>query len=224
MVCQKSSYFRNALEKDFAESHTGVVDLQDHDKVEVIYALLRHIYGHPYHQPVGVEPDEASPRKELLFHVDAFTAADCYDVLSLRQLINERFPRLMELGLQQSIDDTTKAADMRQSEPSALQDNFNTAIRGVFAHECADHSLQQRVVDFYFPRILELFKKQTFKATLKDTKLLAAALLGKICRSSSAFHRCSSCKLFWKDTSGFNKQCPKCSKFVFERAAFFLEL
>jgi hypothetical protein len=76
------------------------VDLGDDEDPEAIRAMIRHIYDIPYDQMLvdNTVDDSAaySTNEDLLFHIGVFTAADKYDVASLRPLVVKKFKDLME--------------------------------------------------------------------------------------------------------------------------------
>jgi hypothetical protein len=96
--------------------------------------MIRHMYHLPYDKMLQENTVDGSAvystNKDLLFHIAVFTAADKYDVASLRPLVVKKFKDLMEIW---------------QSSPK-----FATSIQklmGPSAGHLADDTLQAAAAD-----------------------------------------------------------------------------
>lgn len=126
--------------------------------------MIRHIYDLPYDQMLEANTfdDTAaySTNEDLLFHIAVFTAADKYDVSTLRPLVVKRFEDLME---------TTWEGDQ-----------FATAIQkltGPSAGHLADNTLQTAAAAFCAKNLTKLIIKETFVKMIQDEEPFSGRLL-----------------------------------------------
>ncbi|THX75704.1 hypothetical protein D6D04_07221 [Aureobasidium pullulans] len=164
------------------------IDLGDDNDPEAVRAMIRHIYDLPYDQMLqGNTPDDTaaySTNEDLLFHIAVFTAADKYDVSTLRPLVVKKFEDLME---------TTWEGEQ-----------FATAIQkltGPSAGHLADNTLQTAAAAFCAKNLTKLIKKETFVKMIQDEEPFSGRLLTGFVTGISAlppvpFFRCqqSKCK------------------------------
>ncbi|KAG9522879.1 hypothetical protein KCU89_g6531, partial [Aureobasidium melanogenum] len=134
VLARKSEYFFRAFSSQFPVASSNEVDLGDDEDAEAIRAMIRHMYDLPYDKMLQENTVDGSAvystNKDLLFHIAVFTAADKYDVASLRPLVVKKFKDLMEIW---------------QSSPK-----FATSIQklmGPSAGHLADDTLQAAAAD-----------------------------------------------------------------------------
>jgi len=136
--------------------------------------MIRHIYD------PGQTIYLSSPTTDLMFHVNVFTAADKYDVPSLRVLVVKRFAQLME------------------QKWSTSQQEFCKVIQrlcGPAAARFADPSLQKAAAKFCSDNIRGLIKLDTFVDVLEECGPFATHLLTTALRNKHVMdtYRCQDC-------------------------------
>ncbi|KAG9592706.1 hypothetical protein KCU77_g4249, partial [Aureobasidium melanogenum] len=94
ILAQKSAYFMTAFTSLLPVATSEEVDLGVDDDSEAVHAMVRYIYDLPYAQQVTDIP--GSSEESLVSCLNVFTAADKYDVASLRPMVVKRFEDLME--------------------------------------------------------------------------------------------------------------------------------
>lgn len=126
--------------------------------------MIRHIYDLPYDQMLegNISDDTAaySTNEDLLFHIAVFTAADKYDVATLRPLVVKKFEDLME---------TTWEGEQ-----------FATAIQkltGPSAGHLADSTLQAAAAAFCAKHLKKLIKSGEFVKMIKEEEPFTGRLL-----------------------------------------------
>ncbi|THV73809.1 hypothetical protein D6C92_02930 [Aureobasidium pullulans] len=188
VLARKSEYFYRAFTGQFPVASSSEIDLGDDDDPEAVRAMIRHIYDLPYDQMLeGNTSDDTaaySTNEDLLFYIAVFTAADKYDVSTLRPLVVKKFEDLME---------TTWEGDQ-----------FATAIQkltGPSAGHLADNTLQTAAATFCAKNLTKLIKKETFVKMIQDEEPFSGRLLTGFVTGISAlppvpFFRCqqSKCK------------------------------
>lgn len=142
------------------------VNLGDDEDPEAIRAMIRHMYDLPYDQMLedNTAGDSAaySTNEDLLFHIGVFTAADKYDVTSLRPLVVKKFESLMETNW--------------ESESFA---NSIQRLTGPSAGHLADNTLQAAAATFCAKNLTDLVKKDTFVRMIhKDEPFTGRLLTG----------------------------------------------
>jgi len=141
------------------------VDLGDDEDPEVMRAMIRHIYDLPYDQMLEentANDDSAaySTNEDLLFHIGVFTAADKYDVASLRPLVVKKFEDLMETNWE--------------------GESFATSIQkliGPSASPLADNTLRAAAAAFCAKNIAQLVKKDAFVKMIHEEEPFIGRLL-----------------------------------------------
>jgi hypothetical protein len=140
------------------------VDLGDGEDPEAIRAMIRHIYDLPYDQMLveSTVDDSASysTNEDLLFHIGAFTAADKYDVASLRPLVVKKFEGLMETNWE--------------------GENFAASVQkliGPSAGHLADNALQTAAAAFCSKHLTKLVKKDAFVKMIHEEEPFTGRLL-----------------------------------------------
>jgi len=136
--------------------------------------MIRHIYdpGQTTYLSISIT--------DLMFHVNVFTAADKYDVPSLRVLVAKRFTQLME------------------QKWSTSQQEFCKVIRrlcGPAAARFADPSLQKVAAKVCSDNITGLIKLGTFVNVLEECGPFAAHLLTTALTNKRVMetYRCQDC-------------------------------
>lgn len=126
--------------------------------------MIRHIYDLPYDKMLeGNTADDTasySTNEDLIFHIGVFTAADKYDVASLRPLVVKKFEDLME---------TTWESEQ-----------FATAVQkltGPSAGHLADNTLQTAAAAFCAKNLTKLIKKETFVSMIQEEEPFTGRLL-----------------------------------------------
>jgi hypothetical protein len=158
-LARKSEYFYRAFSSQFSVHQSGPllliskidteqvatsneVDLGEDEDPDAIRAMIRHMYDLPYDQMLvdNTANDSAaySTNEDLLFHIGVFTAADKYDVASLRPLVVKKFESLMETNWE---GENFAASIQKLTGPSAghLADNTLQAAAAAF---CSKHLIQ----------------------------------------------------------------------------------
>lgn len=140
------------------------VDLGDEEDAEAIRAMIRHIYGLRYDKMLEENTlDDAaafSTNEDLLFHIAVFTAADKYDVASLRPLVVKKFEGLMETSW--------------ESENFAIS---MQKLTGPSAGHLADNTLQAATAAFCARNLLKLIKKDAFVKMIQEEEPFTGRLL-----------------------------------------------
>lgn len=159
--------------------------------------MIRHIYDLPYDQmleqtTVNDKDDDSaaySTNEDLLFHIAVFTAADKYDIASLRPLVVRKFESLMETNWE---GESFAASIQRLVGPSAghLADNTLQAAAAAF---CAKHLPRLVKKDDFVKMIHEMepFTGRLLTGFLKDKQVLegrvpagAVTIQLKVCKKS----------------------------------------
>jgi hypothetical protein len=149
------------------------VELGDDEDPEAVRAMIRHIYDLPYDQMLednivddhlpfytSVCTDSDSTNEDLLFHIGVFTAADKYDVASLRPLVVRKFEGLMETNWE--------------------GEGFATGIQrliGSSAGHLADNTLQTAVATFCAKHLPHLIKNEHFVKVIHEEEPFTGRLL-----------------------------------------------
>ncbi|KAK7726653.1 hypothetical protein SLS57_003213 [Botryosphaeria dothidea] len=107
VVCEKSSFFNNALkpEHNFKEARTGIIRLVE-DEAPVVQAMLRFIYNGDYRD--ARQRDACGRGRNLgiaIFHAKVYALAAKYDVQPLKELARKKF--LPYLGKDRPLDIAT---------------------------------------------------------------------------------------------------------------------
>ncbi|KAG9524724.1 hypothetical protein KCV07_g1658, partial [Aureobasidium melanogenum] len=164
VLARKSEYFFRAFSSQFSVASSNEVDLGDNEDAEAIRAMIRHIYDLPYDQMLDVNSvdDSAaySTNEDLLFHIAVFTAADKYDVASLRPLVVKKFEDLMETNWE--------------------SESFATSIQkltGPSAGHLADNTLQAAAAAFCAKNLTKLIKKDEFVEMIQEQEPFTGRLL-----------------------------------------------
>jgi len=171
--------------------------------------MIRHIYDLPYDQMLeaNTSDDTAaySTNEDLLFHIAVFTAADKYDVSTLRPLVVKKFEDLME---------TTWEGEQ-----------FTTAIQkltGPSAGHLADNTLQAAAAAFCAKNLTKLIKKEAFVNMIQEeepfTGRLLAGLFNREGESDAelTLKACQSCKAFVEQNlSIYLQRCLRCNSTAF---------
>ncbi|KAI5203418.1 hypothetical protein E4T39_04241 [Aureobasidium subglaciale] len=164
VLVRRSKYCLRAFSGAFAIASSNEIDLGDDEDPEAIRAMIRHIYELPYDKML--EGDTAgdtaaySINEYLLFHIAVFTAADKYDVASLRPLIVKKFEDLMETNWE--------------------GEEFATSIQkltGPSANHLADNTLQVAAATFCAKNLTKLIKKDTFVKMIQEGEPFTGRLL-----------------------------------------------
>jgi hypothetical protein len=157
-------------------SSSNEVDLGDDEDPESIRAMIRHIYDLAYDQMLQDDTAEDSSNDELpfpslstntdstnedlLFHIGVFTAADKYDVASLRPLVVRKLEGLMETNWE--------------------SESFATSIKkltGPSAGHVADNSLQIVAAKFCATNLTDLIKNESFVKMIHEEEPFTGRLL-----------------------------------------------
>ncbi|THW72291.1 hypothetical protein D6D19_06628 [Aureobasidium pullulans] len=164
VLARKSEYFYRAFTGQFPVASNKEVDLGDDDDPEAVRAMIRHIYDLPYDQMLeGNTFDDTaaySTNEDLLFHIAVFTAADKYDVATLRPLAVKKFESLMETSWE--------------------SEQFATAIQkltGPSAGHLADSTLQAAAAAFCAKHLKKLIKSGEFVKMIKEEEPFTGRLL-----------------------------------------------
>ncbi|KAG9652276.1 hypothetical protein KCU95_g5253, partial [Aureobasidium melanogenum] len=164
VLARKCKYFYKAFSGQFSVASSKVIELGDDEDPEAIKAMIRHIYDLPYDQMLeGSTVDGVTnynTNQDLLFHIDVFTAADKYDVASLRPLVVKKFKDLMEIW---------------RSSPK-----FATSIQklmGPSAGHLADDTLQAAAVEFCAKNLRTLIHVGDFVNIIQEEEPFAGRLL-----------------------------------------------
>ncbi|THW99234.1 hypothetical protein D6D18_04835 [Aureobasidium pullulans] len=209
VLARKSEYFYRAFTGQFPVASSNEIDLGDDDDPEAVRAMIRHIYDLPYDQMLeaNTSDDTAaySTNEDLLFHIAVFTAADKYDVSTLRPLVVKKFEDLME---------TTWEGEQ-----------FTTAIQkltGPSAGHLADNTLQAAAAAFCAKNLTKLIKKEAFVNMIQEeepfTGRLLAGLFNREGESDAelTLKACQSCKAFVEQNlSIYLQRCLRCNSTAF---------
>ena len=140
------------------------VNLGDDEEPEAIRAMIRHMYDLPYDQMLedNTADDSAaySTNEDLLFHIGVFTAADKYDVASLRPLVVKKFESLMETNWESD------------SFPISIQ-----KLTGPSTSHLADTTLQAAAAAFCAKYLVQLVKKDAFAKMIENEEPFTGRLL-----------------------------------------------
>jgi hypothetical protein len=140
------------------------VNLGEDEDPEAIRAMIRHMYDLPYDQMLmdTTVDDSASysTNEDLLFHIAVFTAADKYDVASLRPLVVKKFEGLMETNWE---GETFATSIQRLTGPSAGQ--------------VADKALQAAAAAFCADNLRQLIRQDAFVKMIEEDEPFAGRLL-----------------------------------------------
>jgi hypothetical protein len=140
------------------------VDLGEDEEPEAIRAMIRHMYDLPYDQMLmGDTADDSaaySTNEDLLFHIGVFTAADKYDVPSLRPLVVKKFESLMETNWEGEYF----AASIQK-------------LTGPSAGHLADNTLQAAAAAFCAKHLTRLVRKDTFVKMIHEEEPFVGRLL-----------------------------------------------
>ncbi|KAI4732099.1 hypothetical protein E4T49_00141 [Aureobasidium sp. EXF-10728] len=149
ILARRSKYFYKAFSGHFPVASSKEIDLGDDEDPEVSRAMIRHIYDLPYDQMLeentGDDTPACSINEDLMFHIGVFTAADKYDVKSLRPLVVKKFESLMETNWES------------ESFTSII-----AKLTGPSADHLADHTLQAAAASFCANNPLKLVKVDNF--------------------------------------------------------------
>ncbi|KAI4849145.1 hypothetical protein E4T44_03526, partial [Aureobasidium sp. EXF-8845] len=179
VLARKSEYFYRAFSSQFSVATSNEVDLGEDEEPEAIRAMIRHIYDLPYDQMLegqehSVDDTAAySTNEDLLFHIGVFTAANKYDVPSLRPLVVKKFESLMETNWE--------------------GENFATSIHkltGPSAGHLADNSLQTAAAAFCARHLTQLVKKDAFVKMIQQEEPFAGRLLTGFLEGGEHTERC----------------------------------
>ncbi|KAG9598890.1 hypothetical protein KCU77_g6244, partial [Aureobasidium melanogenum] len=164
LLARKPEYFFRAFSSQFSVASCNEVDLGDDEDAEAIRAMIRHIYGLRYDKMLeeNTVDDSAafSTNEDLLFHISVFTAADKYDVASLRPLVVNKFEGLMET----SWESESFATSMQK-------------LTGPSAGHLADNTLQAAAAAFCARNLLKLIKKDSFVKMIQEEEPFTGRLL-----------------------------------------------
>lgn len=145
-------------------ANSNEVNLGDDEDPEAIRAMIRHMYDLPYDQMLADNNAEDtaaySTNEDLLFHIGVFTAADKYDVASLRPLVVKKFEALMETNWE--------------------SETFATSIQkltGPSAGRLADNTLQAVAAAFCAKNLSQLVKEDTFVKMIHEDEPFTGRLL-----------------------------------------------
>lgn len=145
-------------------ANSNEVNLGDDEDPEAIRAMIRHMYDLPYDQML--EDNNAgdtaaySTNEDLLFQIGVFTAADKYDVATLRPLVVKKFEALMETNWE--------------------SESFATSIQkltGPSAGHLADNTLQAVAAAFCAKNLTKLVKKDKFVEMIQNEEPFTGRLL-----------------------------------------------
>ncbi|KAG9697413.1 hypothetical protein KCU95_g3711, partial [Aureobasidium melanogenum] len=164
VLARRSEYFFRAFSSHFPVASSNEVDLGDDENPEAIRAMIRHIYDLAYDKMIeeNTVDDSAaySTNEDLLFHIAVFTAADKYDVASLRPLVVKKFIDLMETSWE--------------------SEGFATSIQkltGPSAGHLADNTLQAAAAAFCAKNLTKLVKKDEFVKMIQEEEPFTGRLL-----------------------------------------------
>ncbi|KEQ74814.1 hypothetical protein M436DRAFT_43111, partial [Aureobasidium namibiae CBS 147.97] len=159
VLARKSEYFYRAFSSQFSVAWSNEVDLGDDEDLEAIRAMFRHMYDLPYVQ-IRLFTDTDSTNEDLLFHIGIFTAADKYDVATLRPLVVKKFKALMETNWE--------------------SESFATSIQkftGPSAGHLADNTLQTAAAAFCAEKLPQLIKSDAFVKMIQEEEPFTGRLL-----------------------------------------------
>ncbi|KAH0288794.1 hypothetical protein KCU62_g4947, partial [Aureobasidium sp. EXF-3399] len=181
VLARKSEYFYRAFSSQFSVAWSNEVDLGDDEDLEAIRAMFRHMYDLPYVQmleentvddTLADDTDDGLPfcrrlftdtdstNEDLLFHIGIFTAADKYDVATLRPLVVKKFKALMETNWE--------------------SESFATSIQkftGPSAGHLADNTLQTAAAAFCAEKLPQLIKSDAFVKMIQEEEPFTGRLL-----------------------------------------------
>ncbi|KAH0360350.1 hypothetical protein KCU65_g9457, partial [Aureobasidium melanogenum] len=203
LLAQQSEWFFRAFTGNFPVASSKEICLDDEDDdPEAILAVIRHIYGFPYDYLYESGPPFTFVITDLMFHINVFTAADKYDVPSLRVLVVENFVQLMDLKW---------SADPKE---------FCTAVQRLCGPNAtafaADRSLQASAASFCSKHITNLVKFDVFVSMLEEGEPFAGRLLTAVMRGKSESVmktvRCYSCSRIEDDAirTRLGERCINC--------------
>ncbi|KAI4743222.1 hypothetical protein E4T50_06419 [Aureobasidium sp. EXF-12298] len=203
LLTRQSEWFFRAFTGNFPVASSKEICLDDEDDdPEAILAMIRHVYGFPYDYLYESGPPFAVVITDLMFHINVFTAADKYDVPSLRLLVVEKFVQLMDLKW------------------SADQKEFCTAIQRLCGPKAtafaADRSLQACAASFCSKHITDLVKFEDFVSVLEQGEPFAGRLLTAVIRGKSEglikTVRCYNCSRIEDDAirTRLGERCINC--------------
>ncbi|THW09982.1 hypothetical protein D6D25_07674, partial [Aureobasidium pullulans] len=209
VLARKSEYFYRAFTGQFPVASSNEIDLGDDDDPEAVRAMIRYIYDLPYDQMLEANTfdDTAaySTNEDLLFHIAVFTAADKYDVSTLRPLVVKKFEDLME---------TTWEGEQ-----------FATAIQkltGPSAGHLADNTLQAAATGFCAKNLPKLIRKEAFVNMIQEeepfTGRLLAGLFNREGESGAelTLKACQTCKAsVEQNLSIYLQRCLRCNSTAF---------
>ncbi|THZ60531.1 hypothetical protein D6C86_04964 [Aureobasidium pullulans] len=183
VLARKSKYFYRAFTGKFPVASSNEIDLGDDETPEAIIAMIRYIYDLPYDKVLEGKPvDDTSAyitKDDLPFHIAVFTAADKYDVCTLRPLIVKRFEELMEATWKGK----QFAADIQK-------------LIGPSAGVSADNTLRAAAAAFCAKNLTELVKEDSFVKMIQKeepfTGRLLTDLLGTKESDSITLKRCTA--------------------------------
>ncbi|KAH0361369.1 hypothetical protein KCU65_g8745, partial [Aureobasidium melanogenum] len=164
VLARRSKYFYKAFSGQFPVATGKEIDLGDDEDPEAIRAMTRHIYDLPYDKMIeeNTADDSAaySTNEDLLFHIAVFTAADKYDVASLRPIVVKKFEDLMETSWE--------------------SEAFATSIQkltGPSAGHLADDTLQVAAAAFCAKNLTKLIKQDEFVEMIQKEEPFTGRLL-----------------------------------------------
>ncbi|KAG9766101.1 hypothetical protein KCU73_g109, partial [Aureobasidium melanogenum] len=170
-----SLMLRSSLAASSSPATSNEVDLGDDKEPEAIRAMIRHMYDLPYDKTIeeNTADDSAaySANEDLLFHIAVFTAADKYDVSSLRPLVVKKFEHHMETHWE--------------------SESFATSIQkltGCSAGHLADHTLQAAAAAFCARNLIKLLKNDEFVKIMQEAEPLIGRILTSLLNSESNDH------------------------------------
>ncbi|KAI4723122.1 hypothetical protein E4T48_00672 [Aureobasidium sp. EXF-10727] len=164
VLARRSKYFYKAFSGHFPVASSKEIDLGDDEDPEAIRAMIRHIYDLPYDQMLeentGDDTAAYSTNEDLMFHIGVFTAADKYDVRSLRPLVVKKFENLMETNW--------------ESETFAIS---IVKLTGPSADHLADHTLTAAAASFCAKNLTKLIKVDKFVNLIQKEEPFTGRLL-----------------------------------------------
>ncbi|KAI5250691.1 hypothetical protein E4T42_04828 [Aureobasidium subglaciale] len=172
VLARQSGYFFRAFTGLFAVASSDKICLGADKNPETITAMIRHIYDLRYDDQRSSKLPMGPHNGDIMFHIDAFEAADKYDVPSLRVIAVQTIASQMEARWRIWPENIFLTVE-RVCGPGAAS-FADDSLQSVVASFCSEHSLD--VVKF------GVFAKKLEKGDCSAQSLLIAILLN---RSSS---------------------------------------